>query len=157
MLDLPADLAAREVPRAGVRRTHTVVGMNVYVRVAARYRGDERGHRLARKRAYEVRRPNRSLRDDSIKPPGAQRAWRHGCRWEQPDDNRSVRTGGSAMDVRHERVVDIRDDELVGKLGAGRVEVEDGVAARLGGIHDPGRHDFFIRGERRSEIPAVRV
>src|SRR5512143_428101 len=124
-VELAANLAAGEIARASVRWRDAVVRVHVDVRAATSHGGDELRERVAFECADEIRGGERSLRQHTVESSNAEWTsdWR-GAR-EEPHDDRAIDARGREMDVCHERVVDVRRDELVVHRVAVVADAED--------------------------------
>src|SRR5205823_5336903 len=95
---LAADLAAREVPGAGVDRAHAVVRVDVDVGVARLDGVDQVRKRMSGKGPDEIGGSERPLREDAVVAPRSERPRNGRGARVQPDDDRAVRTSRPEVD-----------------------------------------------------------
>src|SRR5437762_12545082 len=124
-MDLPADLAAREIARASVSAVDAVVRVSVGVGISSVHRIHQSTEWLARERPNQIRRGDRATGQDAVGSPATR------CKWTgQKRHDWAVNAGRGKMDMRGDNVVDVGDDQLVLERAAILAQMEDRLALR---------------------------
>src|SRR2546426_4884909 len=101
--DLPADLSGREVARFLIGRSLPVVREHVHVGIPCPHGADQLGHRPASEASDEVRRSDRSCREDASLLAAARRNRSVESRYDRP-----VLPRAAEVDVSRDHVFNVR-------------------------------------------------